>query len=64
MRDLYSQLSDISLLRRSWHLARHYSRSHFIADAYRYSDFAYRLDDRLRHISQSLALGTYTRALH
>lgn len=59
MRDLYSQLSDISLLRRSWHLARHYSRSHFIADAYRYSDFAYRLDDRLRHISQSLALGTY-----
>ena len=59
MPDLYSQLSDITLLRRAWHLARHYSRSHFIADAYRYSDFAYRLDDRLRHISQSLALQTY-----
>lgn len=59
MPDLYSQLSDIPLLRRAWHLARHYSRSHFIADAYRYSDFAYRLDDRLRHISQSLALGTF-----
>lgn len=59
MQELYSQLADLSLLRRAWHLARHHSRKHFIADPYRYADFAYRLDDRLRQISRSLAHHTY-----
>jgi hypothetical protein len=57
--DLYSKLSDPILLRRSWHLARNDSRSDFISDPFRYSDFAFRLDDHLNAISQSLANGSY-----
>ncbi len=53
-RDLYSKLSDIQLLRRAWHLARDDSRDDFMFDPYRYADFAFRLEDYLQGLSQSL----------
>jgi len=46
--DLFSTLSDFSLLLRAWHLARNDSRNDFMFDPYRYSDFGFRLDDHLR----------------
>lgn len=57
--DLYNKLSDVSLLRRAWHLARNDSRTDFLFDPYRFSDFAFRLDDHLKGIAQSLKSGTY-----
>src|SRR5438034_10215967 len=57
--DLYTKLSDLILLRRSWHLARNDSRSDFIFDPYRFSDFAFRLDEQLAAMSQSLQNRTY-----
>ncbi len=57
--DLYNKLSDISLLRRAWHLARNDSRTDFMYDPYRFSDFAFRLDDHLKGIARSLKLETY-----
>ena len=57
--DLYDKLSDINLLRRAWHLARNDSRTDFMFDPYRYSDFAFRLDDHLEGLSQSLASMSY-----
>jgi hypothetical protein len=57
--DLYDKLSDLNLLRRAWHLARKDSRTDFMADPYRYSDFAFRLDDHLKGICQSLATMSY-----
>jgi hypothetical protein len=57
--DFYDKLSDLSLLRRAWHLARNDSRTDFIFDPYRFSDFAFRLDDYLIGIAQSLKSGTY-----
>lgn len=57
--DLYSQLSNLSLLRRAWHLTRNYSKNAFMFDPYRYSDFAFKLDDHLKSLSQSLATRSY-----
>lgn len=57
--DLYNKLSDISLLRRAWHLARNDSRRDFMYDPYRFSDFAFQLDDYLKGIARSLKLETY-----
>jgi hypothetical protein len=57
--DLYDKLSDLNLLQRAWHLARNDSRTDFMADPYRYSDFAFRLDDHLKGISHSLATMSY-----
>jgi len=57
--DLYNKLSDMSLLRRAWHLARNDSRTDFMYDPYRFSDFAFRLDDHLKGIARSLKLETY-----
>ena len=59
MSDLYDKLSDLSLLRRAWHLARNDSRTDFMFDPYRFSDFAFRLDDHLSGIAQNLRSGTY-----
>jgi len=57
--DFYNKLSDVALLRRAWHLARRDSRADFTYDPYRFSDFAFRLDDHLKGIAQSLKSGTY-----
>ncbi len=57
--DFYTKLSDMNLLRRAWHLARKDSRSDFMLDPYRYSDFAFRLDDHLHGISESLSTLSY-----
>jgi Reverse transcriptase (RNA-dependent DNA polymerase) len=57
--DLYSKLTDLALLRRAWHLARNDSRTDFMADPFRYSDFGFSLDDYLTTISKSLADGSY-----
>ena len=57
--DLFSKLSDINLLRRAWHLARNDSRTDFMLDPYRFSDFGLHLDDYLQGLAQSLASGTY-----
>jgi len=55
----YDRLSDLNLLRRAWHLARDDSRTDFLYDSYRYSDFAFRLDGYLKGISESLKNETY-----
>ena len=57
--DYYDKLSDLSILRRAWHLARNDSRADFILDPYRFADFAFRLDDNLEGIARSLRSGTY-----
>jgi len=57
--DFYDKLSDLSLLRRAWHLARNDSRTDFMFDPYRFSDFAFRLEDYLNSIARSLKSGTY-----
>jgi len=57
--DFYTKLSDLGLLRRAWHLARNDSRADFLFDPYRYADFAFRLEDYLTGLSQSLSNGTY-----
>jgi len=58
-RDLYDNLSNIVLLRRAWHLARDDSRTDFMFDPYRFSDFAFRLDEHLEQIARSIRSGTY-----
>lgn len=57
--NFYSKLSDINLLRRSWHLARNDARADFMFDPYRYSDFAFRLEEHLIGLSQSICNGGY-----
>ena len=57
--DMYDKLSDMQLLKRAWHLARNDSRTAFMHDALRFADFAARLDDQLKAISQALARGSY-----
>ena len=57
--DFYSRLSQLPLLRRAWHLARNDARTAFMLDAFRYSDFAFRLEDHLRGLSHGLQNGTY-----
>jgi hypothetical protein len=57
--DLYKKLSELSVLRRAWHLARDDSRTDFMYDPYRLSDFGFRLDEYLYSLSQSLARETY-----
>ena len=57
--DFYTKLSDLGQLRRAWHLARNDSRADFLFDPYRYADFAFRLEDYLNDLSQSLTSGTY-----
>jgi len=57
--DFYDKLADLSLLRRAWHLARNDSRTDFMFDPYRFSDFAFHLDDHLNGIARSLKLGSY-----
>jgi len=56
---LYKKLCDINILRRGWHLARSDSRNDFIYDSFRYSDFAFNLEDNLRSISSSLKRKQY-----
>lgn len=57
--DLYSRLSDRDLLRRAWHLARDDSRSDFVPEPFRYSDFAFHLEDHLEGIAEDLAREAY-----
>ncbi len=57
--DLYSKLSELPLLRRAWHLARKDSRSDFMFDSFRFADFAFRLEDYLKGLAQSLSNGAY-----
>ena len=57
--DYYDKLSDLKLLRRAWHLARKDSRHDFMFDPYRFSDFAFQMDDHLNEIARSLRSGTY-----
>ncbi|MBY0522793.1 MAG: RNA-directed DNA polymerase [Gemmataceae bacterium] len=57
--DLYQKLSHPNLLRRAWHLARNDSRTDFMFDPFRFSDFAFRLEEHLSHLSESLARGSY-----
>lgn len=57
--DLYNKLLSLSLLRRSWHLARSDSRGDFMIDAYRYEDFAFWLEDNLKIILTALERGDY-----
>ncbi len=57
--DIYNKLSELSLLRKAWHLARNDSRTDFMFDPYRFSDFAVRLDDHLNEIARSLRSETY-----
>jgi hypothetical protein len=57
--DFYNKLADLALLRRAWHLARNDSRTDFIFDPYRFSGFAFYLDDHLNGIARSLKSGSY-----
>jgi len=57
--DLYDQLCDLELLRRAWHLARNDSRTHFMHDPFRYSDFGVRLDDHLMGVKRALGRGAF-----
>ena len=56
---LYKKLFDLELLKRAWHLSRASARTDFIFDCYRYSDFAFNLEDNLKSILHSLKTGTY-----
>lgn len=58
-KDLYEQLVSMDLLRRAWHLARSDSRTAFVADAVRYNDFAFDLDENLQGLKEALATGDY-----
>lgn len=56
---LYRKLADLNLLRRAWHLAIYDSRNDFIKDAFKYNDFAFKLDDNLLSISHAIKSGLY-----
>ena len=58
-RTLYEKLFDLELLKRAWHLTRDDAKTDFIFDCYRYNDFAFRLEDNLKTILQSLEARTY-----
>jgi hypothetical protein len=55
----YDKLSDMDLLRKAWHLARDDSRTDFMFDSFRFSDFGFRLDEYLQSISKSLQDESY-----
>ncbi len=57
--DLYGRLSNLPLLKRAWHLARKDSRTNFMDDPFRYADFAHRLNDQLKSLSQSIFSKNY-----
>jgi hypothetical protein len=57
--DLYKKLSDMTLLKRAWHLARNDARTDFMFDSMRFSDFGFRLEDYLFGVSQSLRNDSY-----
>jgi retron-type reverse transcriptase len=56
---LHSKLLSLDLLKRAWHLARNDSRADFIYDAYRYNDYAFRLEENLKGLLLKLEAGTY-----
>lgn len=56
---LFKKLCDINILRRAWHLSRSESRNDFILDSFRYSDFAFNLEENLRSISIALEKDQY-----
>jgi len=58
-KNFYDKLSDMDLLRRAWHLARDDSRTDFMFDSFRFSDFGFHLDEYLQSISQSLQNESY-----
>ncbi len=58
-KNFYSKLSDMDLLRRAWHLARDDSRTDFMFDSFRFSDFGFRLDEYLQSISRSIQNESY-----
>ena len=57
--DLFQRLSGLPLLKRAWHLARNDSRTDFMYDPFRFSDFGFHLEEHLQNLSQSLANGSY-----
>nr|WP_281722816.1 RNA-directed DNA polymerase [Nitrosomonas nitrosa] len=57
--DLYQKLCDLNLLKRAWHIARNDSRTAFMYDPYRYSDFGFHLEEYLQNLSQRLRNGSY-----
>ena len=57
--DYYHKLSNLNLLKRAWHLARDDSRTDFMFDSFRFSDFGSHLDEYLHSISQSLQNQSY-----
>ncbi len=57
--DYYHKLSNLNLLKRAWHLARDDSRTDFMFDSFRFSDFGFHLDEYLHSISQSLQNQSY-----
>ncbi len=58
-KDLYEQLLSLNVLRRAWHLARNDSRTAFVSDPIRYSDFAFDFDENLRRLRDALATDDY-----
>lgn len=56
---LYKKICDINTLKRAWHLVRDDARTDFITDAYRYSDFAFDLEQNLRNIQDNLRKDSY-----
>ena len=56
---LYKKLSDITILKRAWHLSRSDTRTDFICDPFRYNDFAFNLEENLRSISIALKREQY-----
>ena len=57
--DFYSELSDKNLLKLAWHLARDDSRTDFINDPFRFTDFGFYLDEHIRVLSQQLSNNSY-----
>ena len=56
---LYKKLLSLDLLKRAWHLARADARNAFLYDSFQYNDFAFRLEDYLKAILDSLASDRY-----
>lgn len=56
---LYKKLCDLNILGRAWHLAINDSRNDFVEDPYRYSDFAFKIEENLQSIANTLKAGEY-----
>ena len=57
---LYSKLFSLDLLKRAWHLARNDLHAQILCtDPYRYSDYAFRLEDNLKGLLLRIEGGTY-----